>query len=88
MHGSYARDFDFIAVPWAGKHPTMVGALVDIIAGEFDRRADGPTWKPYGRLSWAFHPRKWDGPRPRVWDVSFIDPRNAIDRGFDLKPAA
>lgn len=82
MHGSYMRDFDFIAVPWAGERPTPVGALVKLIASEFDRMEEGPTWKPHGRLGWAFHPREWTGDRPRTWDVSFIDPTNAIRRAF------
>jgi hypothetical protein len=83
MHGSYARDFDFIAVPWAETAPTEIGGLVKCIETEFDRMAKGPTWKPHGRLAWAFIARTWpDGPMPRVWDVSFVDPRNAIARAF------
>lgn len=82
MHGSYARDFDYIAVPWASERATPAGALVKCIATEFTRIAEGPTWKPHGRLGWAFHPKEWHGDRPRTWDISFIDPQNAIRRAF------
>jgi hypothetical protein len=82
LHGSCIRDLDFIAVPWVAEHATNIGALVSLIATEFDRMPDGPTWKPHGRLAWAFHVREYEGVRPRAWDISFIDPRNAIKRGF------
>lgn len=82
LHGSCKRDLDFIAVPWIQRHPTVISALVRLIEDEFGRAADGPTWKPHSRIAYAFHPREWEGDRPRTWDVSFVDPRNAIERGF------
>jgi hypothetical protein len=82
MHGSYIRDLDFIAVPWSSGHPTNVPTLVGIIEATFSRKAIGPTWKPHGRLGYGFVPREYTGTRPRTWDISFIDPTNAIERGF------
>lgn len=85
LHGSCIRDLDFIAVPWVQKHPTVPAALVGAIESEFERVAEGPTWKPHGRLAYAFHPHTWVGERPRTWDISFVDPRNAIERGFSSR---
>lgn len=83
MHGSYVRDLDYIAVPWSQTPPTEVGALVRCIEREFDRMARGPVWKPHGRLGWLFSAKEWDGGLPpRDWDISFVDPRNAIKRAF------
>lgn len=83
LHGSCARDMDFIAVPWVAEHPTEVGALVGCVSSEFNRMSRGPTWKPHGRMAWAFSAREYEGGcPPREWDISFVDPRNAISRGF------
>jgi hypothetical protein len=84
LHGSCRRDLDFIAVPWASKYPTELGGLTKLIESEFGRVADSPTWKPHGRIAIAFNVREWTGVRPRAWDISFVDPRNAIDRGFPV----
>lgn len=65
LHGSCQRDLDFIAVPWVERHPTEVGALVKCAEVEFERLAEGPTWKPHGRIAYAFHAREWTGERPR-----------------------
>jgi hypothetical protein len=82
LHGSCVRDLDFVAVPWIGEHATAVGAMVSLVCSEFGRTVEGPTWKPHARLGYAFHAREWEGLRPRAWDISFVDPRNAIKRAF------
>lgn len=82
LHGSCVRDLDFVAVPWIQRFPTQVGTLVAQVEKEFDRLSEGPTWKPHGRIAYAFHPREWEDERPKTWDISFVDPRNAIERGF------
>jgi hypothetical protein len=51
VHGSMARDFDVIAVPWIPK-PSLPQMVVDEITNTFDIRevAGPPTTKEHGRL--------------------------------------
>lgn len=54
VHGSMARDFDLIAIPWTdeAKEPSEV---VDAITRKYAvRKLDGdPALKPHGRLVWT-----------------------------------
>jgi len=65
VHGSMARDFDLIAVPWtaeAGEPGPMVDEMKTAVQGvyvhhEFDHLLTDShiTKKPHGRLSWSIH---------------------------------
>ena len=53
VHGSIARDFDLIAVPWAEK-PAPSYILIAKIVGEFALRVVGePEVKMHGREVWT-----------------------------------
>lgn len=65
VHGSMARDFDLIAVPWteeAGQPMPMIDEMKAAVQGvytdhEFDHLlTDGHvTTKPHGRMAWSIH---------------------------------
>lgn len=63
LHGSMARDFDLIAVPWsesATGPAVLVRALSDAIgykplAGDPQNGTYPTTDKPHGRLGWPIH---------------------------------
>lgn len=54
VHGSLARDFDLICIPWTDQaaHPQ---AVVDAIMAKFVVKVVGgpPTQKPHGRQAWS-----------------------------------
>lgn len=50
-HGSLARDFDLIAIPWVDK-PSTHDVVIDAILSKFAIEIIGePTCKPHGRVS-------------------------------------
>ena len=51
VHGSMARDFDIIAIPWIPE-PSLPQVVIDEIVKTFDIREVGgpPTVKEHGRL--------------------------------------
>lgn len=68
VHGSLARDFDFIACPWiedAKPAEVLVQAICEAVGGSICNGAsfDGQTWvkapcpslKPHGRRAWSIH---------------------------------
>ena len=53
IHGSMARDFDLICIPWV-KYPTDPDAVVAAITGRFAIRQIGePAMKAHGRQAWT-----------------------------------
>jgi hypothetical protein len=81
VHGSMARDFDLIAVPWVdnpAKPEDLVKELCDIVGGKvrlYKNEGEGkitaePTIKPHGRLAWTIHL----GGGPYI-DLSVIPPK-------------
>lgn len=88
VHGSMARDYDFIAVAWthsAKPAEELVEAFVKATGGfvindpnadpyDFTKRSPEP--KPHGRLAWSIH--LGDGP---YIDLSVIPPElNSVER--------
>ena len=65
IHGSMARDFDLVAVPWqepASEPLQLILALKEVCGGvfthaDFDDLVEEhkPTEKPHGRLAWSIH---------------------------------
>lgn len=60
VHGSMARDFDLIAVPWtssAGAPHEVARALCDRVGGSFSQfDSNGVAGsKPHGRRCWSIH---------------------------------
>lgn len=56
LHGSFARDFDFVAVPWtedAKPASVLVEAVREAVGGHISNR-DGDE-KPHGRRGWSIH---------------------------------
>ena len=53
IHGSLARDFDLVAIPWIEK-PSEPKAVIDDITTKYALRAlsEEPTSKPHGRICW------------------------------------
>lgn len=73
LHGSLARDCDFIAVAWteeAVQPPILIEAL-RIAVGAETWEVGGPTKKPHSRLTWTIHPC---GTGPGYYDISVIGP--------------
>jgi hypothetical protein len=76
VHGTAARDFDLVAIPWSAAAVdalTLIKALKDVAGGcwhhpdpEVDKWfPDGsPTTKPHGRVAYSIHltDRGADGP--------------------------
>lgn len=57
MHGSFTRDLDLIAVPWADRvcdPEHLVNRIVDA-AGLRNKSHSNPGVKPHGRLAWTLH---------------------------------
>ena len=70
-HGSLARDFDLIAVPWTDEAASAQELIMRILSvtgatfregsrqlegGEWERtHGDIPSRKPHGRLAWSLH---------------------------------
>lgn len=53
VHGSLARDFDIIAIPWV-EHPSAKEVVIDDIHNTFAVRMIGePEEKPHGRLAYT-----------------------------------
>ena len=55
IHGSMARDFDLVAIPWI-ERPSTPDELVAAIVAAFrlhEGNAHGPEIKPHGRLAWT-----------------------------------
>lgn len=59
VHGSVARDFDLVAIPWTDS-AVKADVLVQVIAercylcyGIFGTGLIGPEVKPHGRLAWS-----------------------------------
>jgi hypothetical protein len=74
MHGSFTRDLDLIAVPWA--ETACVGdKLVQVICGRTDltQHHKNPTAKPHGRLVFTLLLPGFGDPR---WIDLSIVPRN------------
>lgn len=58
VHGSLARDFDFVAIPWtedACPAEELAEAIRARCGGIPDHKIPGPVQKPHGRLAWMFH---------------------------------
>ena len=63
VHGSLARDIDFVAIPWtpgAASADGLVGALlaeIQRVNGHAHQRErdENPTRKPHGRRVWSIH---------------------------------
>lgn len=58
VHGSLARDFDFVAVPWvqeAGPAEVLAEAIRAKCGGILDEAGGIFAWKPHGRLAYKFH---------------------------------
>ena len=81
IHGSMARDFDLIAVPWveeATEPIELILALKKVCGGVF-RHVDfddlveehKPTVKPHGRMAWSLHLTN-DGCEGPYLDVSVM----------------
>jgi hypothetical protein len=80
VHGSMARDFDLIAVPWV-ENPSSAEVLVQSLCGtiggkvrtynnEGGKIVEQPTVKPHSRLAWTIH----FGGGPYI-DLSVIQPK-------------
>lgn len=54
VHGSLARDFDLIAIPWV-EEPQAPQALLDAISGQFAAKLVGgpPSVKAHGRVAYT-----------------------------------
>lgn len=55
VHGSVARDFDLIAIPWV-ENPAAPEAVIEAIVKRFAVkviRDDAPVEKPHGRRVWV-----------------------------------
>jgi hypothetical protein len=54
VHGSLARDFDLIAIPWADE-PKEPEAVIEVITSQFAAKLVGgpPSDKPHGRRVWT-----------------------------------
>lgn len=58
VHGSLARDFDFVAIPWtedACPAEELAEAIRARVGGIPDGKEPEPVHKPHGRLAWKFH---------------------------------
>lgn len=58
VHGSLARDFDLIAVPWvdsAGDPLDIIEELLRTFAAERVPDQRTPTQKPHGRIAYKLH---------------------------------
>ena len=56
IHGSMAKDFDVIAVPWGedvSSPQVFINDLAKALGGHGEAQADGPEKKPHGRLAWT-----------------------------------
>lgn len=75
VHGSLARDFDFVAIPWvdeAVKPEELVEAIRAAVGGFFDEH-DHPASKPHGRRAWVIHL----GGGPYI-DLSVMPPKGTM----------
>lgn len=68
IHGSMARDFDLIAVPWtenAKSAEELVARILDVMDGTIFSMEQldptKPTEKPHGRRAYSMHLRTWTG---------------------------
>ena len=79
MHGSFTRDLDLIAVPWA-EHACEAARLAERIADGCGLRLNGhpPGEKPHGRQ--AFTLLLPDFSDPRFVDLSVMSPSGAGEK--------
>ena len=73
VHGSFTRDLDVIAIPWAAK-PCEPAKLAVRVAYRTGMRLvdDKPTEREHGRLAWTIMFE--DGADPRWIDFSVMQP--------------
>lgn len=58
VHGSLARDFDFVAIPWtedARPAEELAEAIRARVGGFVHPPEEFPRHKPHGRLAWSIH---------------------------------
>ena len=58
VHGSMARDFDFVAIPWteeATPAEELVAAIIKACGTIFRQGEEDATPKPHGRRAWQLH---------------------------------
>jgi hypothetical protein len=85
MHGSFTRDLDVIAVPWADRvcEPEhLVRRICASIAG-LRSLPSNPGTKPHGRLVWTLVPEAFGD--PRFVDLSIIPAQAAAARAAQEK---
>lgn len=78
MHGSFTRDLDLIAVPWA-EPACDPDKLVKVICGRTDltQHHKNPTTKPYGRLVFTLMLTAFGDPR---WiDLSVVARSHTVE---------
>lgn len=79
MHGSFTRDLDLLAVPWAD-HACDPEHLVGRIADACELKPNGhpPSEKPHGRRAWTLKFREFGD--PRFIDLSVMPPSGAGEK--------
>lgn len=54
IHGTLARDFDLVCIPWSDREPDTPPLVIDDICSQFAiRQIGGLTEKPHGRLAYT-----------------------------------
>jgi hypothetical protein len=88
LHGSFTRDLDLIAVPWAGRHncnPEKLVARILQATGLTEARPGSkgnPGEKPYGRLVWTL--LLPDFGDPRFVDLSIMPAASLNNAASDV----
>lgn len=77
MHGSFTRDLDLIAVPWAEKYCAPEHLIRRILSRtRLKERPDNPGIKPHGRKTWTLLLPEFGDPR---WiDLSIVTHPNPV----------
>ena len=72
VHGSLARDFDIVAVPWAAD-PALPARVVESILADFTalRQLGKPSTKEHGRVVYTLMLGTWG---ESFLDISFMPP--------------
>jgi hypothetical protein len=85
MHGSFTRDLDLIAVPWAESacDPEHLMRRIEEAAG-LRCITDDPGVKPHGRLAWTLKFKTFGD--PRFVDLGIIPPPQPRAEGMVLVP--